>query len=131
MAEKSYYNITRDTQRGKKFFEDKVAYTMSPMTLHRMLDNLDKENIYLVDVRRKEDYEKGHIKNAVSIPGSEIENRLNELSKDKINLLYCYTQQCHLAATAALVLAENGYPVIELEGGFDVWKHGYKYEVVT
>ena len=31
---------------------------------------------------------------------------------------------CHLAAAAAVEFAGNGYPVMELEGGFRVWQEG-------
>ena len=44
------------------------------------------------------------------------------LRKDKINVLYCYSQVCHLAATAAVQFAEKGYPMMELDGGWRWWK---------
>jgi len=44
------------------------------------------------------------------------------LRKDALNVLYCYTQQCHLAATAAVEFAGNGYSVMEMDGGFEAWK---------
>ena len=44
------------------------------------------------------------------------------LSKERLNVLYCYSQVCHLAATAAAQFAERGYSVMELEGGFEGWK---------
>ena len=44
------------------------------------------------------------------------------LKKDKINVFYCYTQQCHLAATAALEFASRGFSVMEMEGGFEAWR---------
>jgi rhodanese-related sulfurtransferase len=46
------------------------------------------------------------------------------LSKDKLNILYCYSQTCHLAAAAALELASQGYRVMEMEGGFAAWTAG-------
>jgi rhodanese-related sulfurtransferase len=44
------------------------------------------------------------------------------LDREKTNIIYCYTQTCHLAATAALEFAERGYSVMEMEGGFAGWK---------
>lgn len=35
--------------------------------------------------------------------------------------MYCYSEVCHLAAAAARDFAEHGYPVMELEGGFEEW----------
>jgi rhodanese-related sulfurtransferase len=38
------------------------------------------------------------------------------------HVLYCYSQVCHLAATAAVEFASHRYSVVELEGGFAGWK---------
>ena len=35
---------------------------------------------------------------------------------------FCYSQVCHLAATAAVEFAGKGYSVMEMEGGFEAWK---------
>ena len=32
------------------------------------------------------------------------------------------TQVCHLAANACVAFASQGFPVMELEGGFTAWK---------
>jgi rhodanese-related sulfurtransferase len=44
------------------------------------------------------------------------------LSKDKLNILYCYSEVCHLAAKAATKFAQAGYPVMEMDGGWEAWK---------
>lgn len=43
----------------------------------------------LVDVRTERAYRAGHIKGAILIPVDEIENRINELPKDKLIATYC------------------------------------------
>jgi rhodanese-related sulfurtransferase len=45
-------------------------------------------------------------------------------AKDQLNVLYCDSQTCHLAAAAALELATQGYRVMEMEGGFAAWTAG-------
>jgi rhodanese-related sulfurtransferase len=51
------------------------------------------------------------------------------LHKNKINVLYCYSHVCHLAASAAVLLASKGYPVMELEGGWRWWQsNGFEIE---
>lgn len=42
-----------------------------------------------VDVRSKEQYDLGHIKGAVSIPGSQLVTRLRELPPGKMIITYC------------------------------------------
>jgi rhodanese-related sulfurtransferase len=44
------------------------------------------------------------------------------LRKDAMNVVYCYTQQCHLAANACVRFASQGYPVMEMDGGFEAWQ---------
>ncbi len=43
------------------------------------------------------------------------------LQKGRINVVYCYSHVCHLAATGAIEFASKGYPVMELEGGWRWW----------
>jgi rhodanese-related sulfurtransferase len=96
-----------------------MAFTTGPVELHRMLKS--GENINVIDVRESEDFAKGHIQGAINLPKSEWSS-LNGLSKDKTNVVYCYTAVCHLGAAACLEFASKGFPVMELDGGFDEWK---------
>ena len=108
-----------DPQKAKEYFEAKMAFTTGPVELERMMKQ--GENINIVDVRAAEDYAEGHIPGAVNLPKDKWHS-LDGLRKDKTNVLYCYSQVCHLAATAAVEFASKGYPVMELEGGFRAWK---------
>lgn len=120
-------NIRRNPEVAVDFFAEKLAFTLGPVELKSML--ADKK-VKLVDVRAKEDYDEAHIPESISIPKDELKNRLTELSTENIYVVYCYNQQCHLGAAAALILAKNGYPVMELDGGFDVWAEDFKFETV-
>ncbi len=111
--------LTRDTKRAHDFFEQKLAFTLGPIELQHLMK--DREQFSLIDVRAAEDFEKGHIPGAISLPEGKWENA-QELSKDKVNIIYCYSQQCHLAAWACSQFSQRGFPVKELEGGFEVWK---------
>ncbi len=86
----------QDLQKAIAFFEDKVAFTTGPIELSHMLES---HSVNVVDVRAAEDFEKGHVPGAISLPKGSWENPLG-LSRDKINVVYCYSQQCHLAANA-------------------------------
>ena len=111
--------LTMDTQKAKEYFETKLAFTTGPVELERMMR--EGGNVNIVDVRAAEDYAEGHIPCAVSLPKDRW-STLEGLRKDKINVVYCYSQVCHLAAAAAFEFASRGYPVMELEGGFRTWK---------
>jgi len=106
-------------KRAKKFFTEKMSFTTGPIELNEMMKS--NENINIIDVRKPEDFLKGHIPGAVNIPKDKWDN-FESLSYDKNNIVYCYSEVCHLAAAAAKHFAENQYPVMELEGGFEQWK---------
>ena len=119
--------IRYNTKKAEEFFAQKLAYTLGPVELKKMLED---KKVKLIDVRRKEDFDEAHIPEAISIPKAELKDRLSELSKNDVHVVYCYNQQCHLGAAAALHLAKAGYPVMELDGGFDVWKNDFEFETV-
>jgi rhodanese-related sulfurtransferase len=109
----------QDTIRAKAFFADKISFTTGPVELEHMLKS--GEDIVVVDVRAADDYAKGHIPGAINLPAGTWD-RPEGLDKGKTNIVYCYSQTCHLAAKACLGFADKGYPVMELEGGFATWK---------
>lgn len=111
--------LHKTPEQAKAYFEDKMAFSTGPVELNRMLER-SSDKINVVDVREKEDYEKGHVPGAVNLPQSEWEN-LSGLDKDKVNILYCYSTVCHLAAKAAIRFADSGFKVMELDGGFKEW----------
>ena len=106
-----------DPAKAKEFFESKMAFTTGPVELERMMK---EGNVNIVDVRAADDYVKGHIPGAVSLPKDRWVT-LQGLRKDCVNVLYCYSLVCHLAATAAVQFAAQGYPVMELDGGWRWW----------
>jgi rhodanese-related sulfurtransferase len=111
--------MTNDPAKAKEYFEAKMAFTTGPVELERMIKG---NEVNVVDVRAAEDYAEGHIPSAVNLPKDQW-HTLKGLRKDKLNVLYCYSHVCHLAATAAVEFAEKGYPVMELEGGWRWWKN--------
>jgi len=122
-----YKQMTQQTERARQYFENKLAFTLGPVELKKIMND---EDILIIDVRSADKYEKGHIPNSISIPAEILEKNLHKLSRENINILYCYNQQCHLAAKCAHMLANNAYPVMELEGGFAQWKDS-DYEITT
>ena len=113
-------NRLHSPEQAKAYFEDKLAFTTGPVELDRWIKS-GGDNLVVVDVRTSEDFAKGHIPGAVNIPRNQWDNPRG-LSREKTNVLYCYTQQCHLAANACARFAGQGYPVMELEGGFAAWR---------
>jgi rhodanese-related sulfurtransferase len=108
-----------DPEKARQYFADKIAFTTGPVELERAIKQ--NANIAVIDVRAEEDYAKGHIPHAVNLPKQNW-HTVEGLRKDVLNVLYCYTHVCHLAATAAVEFASKGYSVMEMDGGFEAWK---------
>ena len=108
-----------DPTKAKEFFMDKMTFTTGPVELDRAIEQ--NADILVIDVRAAEDYEKGHIPGAISLPQDKWDT-YEGLSRDKLNVLYCYSHVCHLAATAAVQFAGQGFSVMEMDGGFAAWK---------
>ena len=113
-------NRIHSPEKAKAYFEDKLAFTTGPVELDRWIKSAE-DNLLVVDVRAAEDYAKGHIPGAINVPKEQWTNPRG-LSKEKTNVVYCYSQVCHLAANACVAFASKGFPVMELEGGFETWK---------
>ncbi len=120
--------IRFDSEAATDFFAEKLAFTLGPVELKKMMD---EKKVKLIDVRQKEDFEEGHIPESMSVPKDELKDKLTQFSKEDVHVVCCYNQQCHLAAAAALNLAKNGYPVMELDGGFQAWSEDFGFEVVS
>lgn len=84
----------------------------NPLTLNEINERKD---IYLLDVRPIDEYEKGHIPNATSIPLEKLKNRLEEIPKDKLVITYCRGMFCLVADEAVKILIKNGYNAKKIE----------------
>jgi rhodanese-related sulfurtransferase len=119
--------VTYDFTAARGHFAAKQSFTTGPHELLGMIDR--KEDIVIVDVRFPSDFRKGHVPGAVNLPKGKW-HEATGLAKDKLNVLYCYNQTCHMAAEAALELLARGYPVAEMEGGFATWEAN-SYPIAT
>ncbi|MCS0600722.1 rhodanese-like domain-containing protein [Streptomyces sp. LP11] len=84
----------------------------------------------LVDSRSAESWEQGHIPGARHLPTALIPEQAGQLLDRSMPVVtYCWGPGCNGAARAALALAELGYQVKELLGGFEYWaREGLGYE---
>jgi rhodanese-related sulfurtransferase/DNA-binding MarR family transcriptional regulator len=81
------------------------------------------DDVVVVDVRPREEYDAGHIPGAVSIPLEELADRLAELPEDVEVVAYCRGPYCLLAPEAVALLHAAGRDrVRRLEVGFPEWR---------
>ncbi len=88
----------------------------------------EKKEMFLLDVRRKDEYAAGHIPGAVNIYVGELEDRLQEVPSDRPVVSICSVG--HRAGLGASILKRHGYDrVFNLVGGTTAWKEkGYPTE---
>lgn len=80
-------------------------------------------NVVILDVRKAEEFDEGHIKGAVLIDQFQsdfVELAQAKLPKDKTIAIYCRSGR--RSANAAAKLANVGYKCVNLKGGILAWK---------
>lgn len=76
-----------------------------------------------IDVRSNEQFSYGHIKGALSIPGSQLMGRFREVPPGKTIVTYCACSAEQSAGRAAASLIAHGVKnVFALKGGWNEWK---------
>ncbi|MEG0541046.1 MAG: rhodanese-like domain-containing protein [Angelakisella sp.] len=85
---------------------------------------MDGESDYIIlDVRTKEEFDEGHINNAVLIPDSEIKQRAEAELPQKDQLILVYCRSGRRSAAAAEELVSMGYTNVKDFGGISDWPY--------
>lgn len=95
---------------------------LDAVTAEQLRSRMGEGNVVLLDVRPEAEYQSGHIRGAVSIPVSELEQRLKQLPKRKVIVAYCRGPYCVFADEAVRLLRGHGRRAHRLEIGFPEWK---------
>ena len=75
---------------------------------------------YVLDVRTAFEFKSGHIENAINIPLHQLRQRMAEIPIDRDIWVYCLVGQ--RSYFAMRILAQTGYRVRTLSGGFLIYK---------
>nr|WP_302104716.1 rhodanese-like domain-containing protein [Polycladomyces sp. WAk] len=78
-----------------------------------------KDRIGVLDVRKAEEWTKGHIPGAIHIPLDELPLRLGELDPNREWIVVC--RSGNRSAKACAYLAERGFRVRNMRGGMLAW----------
>lgn len=90
--------------------------TLSP----KMLDYyIGRKDVYLIDLRDKEEFAKSHIRTAHNFPYADFDEK-GDYPKDKLLILYCDRGGASLLI--AKQLAKRGYRTRSLVGGFEGYR---------
>ncbi|MEV0523101.1 rhodanese-like domain-containing protein [Streptomyces sp. NPDC050439] len=84
----------------------------------------------VVDSRSTASWDQGHIPGALHLPTALIPEQAEQLLDRSVPVVtYCWGPGCNGATRAALALAQLGFQVKEMLGGFEYWaREGFGYE---
>ncbi len=111
-----------DTSSGSQAKDDSDIAAPKKITA-KEAEELMKGDVLILDVRTKEEYDEGHIPDAILLTDSDIPSRASEVidSKDQRLLVYCRSGV--RSAEASQQLVELGYTDVYDFGGIIDW-HG-------
>ncbi|HKL11707.1 MAG TPA: rhodanese-like domain-containing protein [Clostridia bacterium] len=102
----------------KKYFKDienGINNLITDQDLYEKIDN--KEDLFLLDIRKKEDFEENHLKGAFHSAWDEVGECIKKdvFTKDDKVIVICYSGQT--AGQTVGILRSMGYNACALKGG--------------
>ncbi|UCE29399.1 MAG: hypothetical protein JSV85_01310 [Candidatus Bathyarchaeota archaeon] len=92
-------------------------------TAYDMIMNGSFPDIVVLDVRRQDEYDVGHIYGAIWIPHTELEGRIDELADHKNHEIIVYCKSGVRSAIASDILDSHGFTEIyNMLGGIQAWQ---------
>ncbi|MGC9408023.1 rhodanese-like domain-containing protein [Streptomyces sp. DZ1-3] len=112
------------------YFRASLAFHTDVSDVATAMSADDGAGFVLLDCRSTESWDQGHVPGAVHLPTARIPGQAGQLLDRAVPVVtYCWGPGCDGATRAALALAELGYPVKEMRGGFEYWvREGFAYE---
>lgn len=110
----------------------KSSHQLEPVSMEELQEKIASRDVIVLDVRPNEEYQRGHIEQAVSIPIEELGRRMEELPKETEIIAYCRGPLCVYADEAVNLLKEKGFEANRLNEGYPDWKAmGFPAEIKT
>jgi len=95
---------------------------LEAVSIADLVQRMKIKQIILLDIRPVEEYNAGHIPDAISVPIVTLPAILKKLPKSKEYVAYCRGSLCVFADDAVQLLKKNGFNAKRLEEGFPDWK---------
>lgn len=110
-----------EAHKDQKQVEAMKTYEqISPQEAKKRMDN--EEDVIILDVRTQEEYDSGHIKNAVCLPNEDILSE-PDILPDKGQQILVYCRSGNRSKQAAQKLADMGYENVLEFGGILDWPY--------
>ena len=98
-----------------------ARHQLEPVSMQELRKKMEQEEVIVLDVRPEEEYQRGHIHRAISIPIEDLNDRMQELSEKAEIIAYCRGPLCVYADEAVALLREKGYRAKRLKEGYPDW----------
>ncbi|MFE4857484.1 rhodanese-like domain-containing protein [Streptomyces sp. NPDC056670] len=116
---------------------DAAAYFRASLVFHADVSDVaaalsdgGDPGFVVLDSRSTESWDQGHVPGAVHLPTALIAEQAERLLDKSVPVVtYCWGPGCNGGTRAALALAELGFRVKEMLGGFEYWaREGFAFE---
>ena len=87
-----------------------------------LIERTRHNEVTVLDIRPVEEFNAGHIPNAINIPPDEITKRIKQINNNKDIVAYCRGPYCLFAYDAIQELRKNGFNAQRLKNGYPEWK---------
>lgn len=94
---------------------------MKEITFNDFYQLYQNEQLSLVDVREVEEFETLHLEGAQNLPLGQLTDIYDQLDKDLLHYVICKSGM--RSARACQFLAEQGYDVINVQGGMTAFEN--------
>lgn len=94
---------------------------MKEITFNDFYQLYQNEQLSLVDVREVEEFEALHLEGAHNLPLSQLADTYDQLDKDLLHYVICKSGM--RSARACQFLAEQGYDIINVQGGMTAFEN--------
>lgn len=104
---------------GYKKASEKSSVIKEDFDFYSKLVSHTPNNVFLIDVRTKQEYESGHVPNSINIDVQDLRAKIEERVSNEGNIILLYCRSGNRSAQAAKVLQEMGYPLVFDLGGIN------------
>jgi rhodanese-related sulfurtransferase len=112
-----------DEEPAQTEAQDQVEVEYIRITSREAEDMMLSEDVVILDVRTQEEFDEGHIPNAILLPSFEVRERALSVVTDFDQIILVYCRAGSRSAAAARELISMGYMRVYDFGGINGW-HG-------
>lgn len=120
------YSSAKDPVNFLGYVADDVMHDRVKTIQWSEVDDLIKQQAYIVDVREDSEFEDGNIPTSKLMTLNHLRNHLDELPKDQT--IYVYCRAGLRGYIGSRILKNNGFDVVNIDGGYLTYEAGH-YQV--